>query len=85
MLETSRVDYTKHPRFFLSYIFSFGCHDWIYRVGANPCSWLVPDAVLRGNDQSFLLSILNDAQKCSHSWQVLQFVSEERKGKGSRC
>jgi len=31
------------------------------------------------NDQSFLLSILNDAQKCSHSWQVLQFVSEELK------
>eukprot|EP00435_Cladocopium_sp_Y103_P030228 s1973_g7.t1 len=28
------------------------------------------------NDQSFLLSILNDAQKCNHSWQVLQFVSE---------
>ena len=85
MLETSRVEYTKHPRFFLSYPFSIGCHDWLHRVGANPCSWLVPDAVLRGNDQSFLLSILNDAQKCSHSWQVLQFVSEERKGKGSRC
>ena len=30
-----------------------------------------------GNDQSFLLSILNDAQKCNHSWEVLQYVSEE--------
>lgn len=31
------------------------------------------------HDQSFLLSILNDSQKCSHSWQVLEFVSEELK------
>ncbi|CAK9097292.1 Uncharacterized protein SCF082_LOCUS45642, partial [Durusdinium trenchii] len=30
-------------------------------------------------DQSFLLSILTDSQKCSYSWQVLQFVSEDLK------